>query len=400
MRTIGMKGFWICGWLGLIAALTGCATTDRESMRLTGNPLVDGPVALSQGPAKDRVLWQYRMAAADMRIDHFTEAKQLLDDALARIGGIMGPDKSAKQSRGVFHEEAKKTFIGEPYERVMAYFYRGILYWMNGEPDNARACFRSAEIEDSDTENKQYAGDYSLLDYLDGLASTKLGGDGSDALKRARAECKFGQPPDYDPKANVLFFVESGQGPTKYATGEYHQELRFQPGQSAVRWVTVKVDDQSAQAGTYDDLTYQATTRGGRAMDYVLANKAVFKKTTDTVGNVALVGGVGMAALSGDRTVQEAGLGLAAFGLVSKLLSSATTPAADTRAWDNLPQYLNFAALRVPRGEHTATIEFYGDRGMLLSNYTKTVNLKISNESKDLVVFVSDRSITPQSYEN
>jgi hypothetical protein len=395
-----MKMLWVCCWLGIAAALTGCATSHSEAIRLTGDPLVDGPVALSQGPAKDKVLWQYRMAAADMRIAHFAEAKQLLDDALARIGNIAGPDASAKKARSVFHEEAKKTFIGEPYERVMAYYYRGILYWMNGEPDNARACFRSGEIEDSDAENKHYSCDYVLLDYLDGFASAKLGGDGSDALKRSRASAKYGQPPEYDPKANVLFFLEFGRGPTKYATGEYHQELRFLPGRSDVRWVVVKVDNQSVQVGPYDDLTFQATTRGGRVMDHILANKAVFKRTTDTVGNVAMVGGAGMAILSDDRAVREAGLGLLAFGALTKLVSSAATAAADTRAWDNLPQYLTFTAMRLPPGQHAATVEYYGDGGVLLSQLTKTVAIKISDESKDLVVFVSDRSSNPQIYEN
>ena len=62
----------------------------------------------------------------------------------------------------------KKTFIGEPYERSMAYFYRGVIYWMDGELDNARACFKSAEFEDSDAENEEYTGDWVLPDYLDG----------------------------------------------------------------------------------------------------------------------------------------------------------------------------------------------------------------------------------------
>ena len=98
----------------------------------------------------------------------------------------------------------------------MAYIYRGIIYWMDGEPDNARACFRSAEFEDSDAEKHQYAGDWVLPDYLDGLITTKLGGDGSDAFKRAQADAEGVKLPPYNLKANVLFFIEFGPGPTKY----------------------------------------------------------------------------------------------------------------------------------------------------------------------------------------
>ena len=56
----------------------------------------------------------------------------------------------AARARGLFAAERTKPFIGEPYERVMAYYYRGILYWRDGQPDNARACFRSGQVIDSD----------------------------------------------------------------------------------------------------------------------------------------------------------------------------------------------------------------------------------------------------------
>ena len=34
----------------------------------------------------------------------------------------------------------------------MAFYYRGLLYWRDGQPDNARACFRSAQFIDADAE--------------------------------------------------------------------------------------------------------------------------------------------------------------------------------------------------------------------------------------------------------
>src|ERR1043166_6151894 len=197
--------------LAVSLGLTGCATRYVPGKPLTGDPYIDGENAIQYGPAKDKVLWQYRTAAVAMRRGQFAEAKRLLEDALTRIANTLGKDPSARKSRSYFSPEAKKTFIGEPYERVMAYYYRGILYWMDGEPDNARACFRSAALEDSDTVDKKYSSDYVLLDYLDGVASLKLNGDGSDALKRAEAEAKISQPPAYNPKANVLVFAEFGE---------------------------------------------------------------------------------------------------------------------------------------------------------------------------------------------
>jgi tetratricopeptide (TPR) repeat protein len=358
--------------------------------------MVDGPNAIDHGPPKDKVLWQYRTAAAAMRQGKFDLAKQYLDDALTTLQGIYGPDPNAKKARSYFHAEAKKTFIGEPYERSMAYIYRGILYWMSGEPDNARACFRSAELEDSDTEKHEYSGDWVLPDYLDGLATAKLGGDGSDAFKRAEANAKNIKLPPYNPKANVLIFFEFSPGPTKYGTGEYGEELRFHVLPPPVVSSEFKVDGITYPVAPADDVWFQASTRGGRVMDHILGNKAVFKKTTDVVGNVAIIGGATTAIASHDRTAQQVGLGIALAGLVSKAISSATTPEADTRSWDNLPRYLSFANLAMPPGEHVITVEFRNPSGALLPNLAKTITVEVPADGKDKVIFVSDQSLTPQ----
>ena len=387
--------------LGMVALLTvllaGCASTPaKKQLTLTGNILIDGTNAVANGPQKDKVLWQYRTAAAAMRHGDFSLAREYLGDALTTLQGIYGPDSNAKKARGYFHAESKKTFIGEPYERSMAYIYRGILYWMDGEPDNARACFRSAEFEDSDTEKHEYAGDWVLPDYLEGLASAKLGGDGSDAFKRAQASAKNIKLPEYNPKANLLIFVEFGPGPTKYATGQYRQELRFNVGASPVNQAEIKVDSLEFPVAPTDDVWFQASTRGGRAMDHILGHKAVFKSATDTAGNIAMIGGLSTAVMSHDRTAQEVGLGIAVAGLLSKAVSAATTPEADTRAWDNLPRYLSFASLAVSPGVHTITVDFKDPAGQVIPTFRKTLNVAVPADGKDKVIFVSDQSTTPQ----
>jgi hypothetical protein len=388
-------------WLPLVVAslvLLGCASTPpKQPVKLTGDIMVDAPNAIAHGPPRDKVLWQYRLAAAAMRQGKFDLARQNLDDALTTLQGIYGPDPNAKKARSYFHAESKKTFIGEPYERSMAYIYRGILYWMEGQPDNARACFRSAELEDSDTENHAYAGDWVLPDYLDGLATTKLGGDGSDAFQRAERSAKGVKLPPYNPKANTLLFFEFGPGPTKYATGEYHEELRFHMTPSPVIAAEFKVDGHAYPVAPADDVWFQASTRGGRAMDHILGNKAVFKKSTDVAGNVALIGGLSTAAFSHNQTAQEVGLGVALAGLISKGISAATTPEADTRSWDNLPRYISFACLELPPGQHVVTVEFREPNGATIPSFSKTLTVDVPSDGKDKVIFVGDQSSTPQT---
>ena len=379
--------------------LAGCASTEKSyPVALTGNPLVDGPEAVARGPQRDRVLWQYRTAAAAMRQGGFGQAKQSLDDALTTLRGIYGPDSNARKARGYFNAEAKKTFIGEPYERAMAYIYRGILYWMDGEPDNARACFRSAELEDSDTQDHTYAGDWVLPDYLDGLASTKLGADGSDAFNRAQAAAKGLKLPPYDPKANLLIFFEFGPGPTKFATGDYQEKLSFHTPVSPVKSAEITVDALRIPVAPTDDVGFQASTRGGRVMDHVLGNKAVFKSATDIAGNVAIIGGAGavIAGQGRNSVADEVGLGLIAAGVLSKIISAAATPQADVRAWDNLPHYLSFACLPMAPGSHTATIQFLDAAGQIMPRLTKTLTFEVPADGKDKVLFISDQSLTPQ----
>ena len=392
-----MKSFWQPTLLAALLIVAGCATTAKHEVALTGDIMVDAPNAIANGPPRDRVLWQYRLAAAAMRQGNYNVAKQNLDDALLTLGGIYGKDADAKKARSYFHAEAKKTFIGEPYERSMAYIYRGIIYWMDGEPDNARACFRSAEFEDSDAEQHQYAGDWVMPDYLDGFITAKLGGDGSNAFKRAQADAKGVKLPPYNLNANTIFFIEFGPGPTKFATGQYHEELRFNTAPSPVTSAELNVGSLRIPIAPTDDVAFQATTRGGRVMDHILGNKAVFKSATDIAGNVGLIGGLATAAASNDRTTQEIGLGIALAGLVSKVVSAATVPAADTRSWENLPRYLSFACVPLPPGQHVATIQFLDASGRAIANLTKTVTINITATNRDKVVFVSDTSTTPQT---
>ncbi len=377
---------------------TGCASSPRAAKKpkphLTGDPLVDGRSFIENGPEKDRVLWQYRTALASLRQGQPGPAKQYLDDALARLQGIYGKDGDARKARGYFHEEAKKTFIGEPYERSMAWFYRGILYWMDGEPDNARACFRSAQLMDSDTEDKTYAGDFVLFDYLDGYITSRLGGDAADAIRRAQTNAHLWKPPTFGPKANLLVFVDYGPGPTKFSAGEYREQLRFAGGKSPVVSAQVTLGNAVGKAVPYDDLYFQASTRGGRVMDHVLANKAVFKKSTDVAGTVGIVSGA-VLATSGNRDMQTAGLAVLGAGLVAKIFSSATTPQADVRAWDNLPLYLSFVAFEVPPGAHTLTVDFLDDQGRAVAGKTRTVTVNVP-EGREKVIYVSDKSATPQ----
>jgi hypothetical protein len=223
---------------------------------------------------------------------------------------------------------------------------------------------------------------------LDGLATAKLAGDGSDALKRAQEAVKISMPPTYNKRANLLLFVEFGSGPTKSAVGEYGQHLMFDHRPTKIRSAQLQIADKTYQARPYDDLYFQATTRGGRVMDHILANKADFKRGTDIAGDVALISG---AVLAQNRETQPVALGAVALGIFSKITSASTRAEADTRSWDNLPLYLSFAHFELPPGEHSARVDFLDEANRPMTGLTKNLTIRIP-ERGETVVYVSDKS--------
>ena len=375
--------------LALVAgSLSGCATPSAPYRPpWTGDPLVDGQHAVTNAPPKDKVMWQMITARSALFQKKYGLAEDLLDDVLRSIENRYGKDKEARKSRKLFQDEAGKFFIGEPYERVMAYYYRGILYWMAGQPDNARACFRSAQLQDSDSEKNEFRNDYVLMDYLEGLTSLKLSASADSNYMRATNSARLAIPPPYRSSDNVLIFTDYGAGPTKYASGAYGEQLKFKEGRSSAREIKIASGHDEIHLGPYDDLTYQASTRGGRLMDHILANQAVFKSATDAAGDAALMSGI---ALAHGRNTQEVGLGLVAAGLVSKIFSAAATPDADTRDWDNLPQYLTFGTMSLPPGQHTLTLRYLDAAGNEISNLTRTEYIQVNASPKDTVLYFSD----------
>jgi hypothetical protein len=382
-----MKSLWQATLLAAFLAVAGCATTTKHQVALTGDIMVDGPNAIANGPPRDRVLLEYRTAAAAMRQGKFDVAKQNLDDALLTLGGIYGKDADAKKARSYFHAEAKKTFIGEPYERAMAYIYRGIIYWMDGEPDNARACFRSAEFEDSDTEQSQYAGDWVLPDYLDGLIT--LNGARRLGRSSAHSRCQGVKLPPYNPgQCNLLPRIRP---PDQITTGQCGEELRFQTpfagdlGRAQDRFVA------GAIAGGRCGL--QATTRGGDGphprqqsgvqvrdrhrgqcgADWGAGDRGGEPRPHRPAGGARHR--AGRPGEQGDFSGDGAGGGHPVLGQ-SAALPELREPAAPV--------------------QHAATIQFLNAAGQVQPSLTKTVTINITTTDRDKVVFVSDTSVTPQ----
>jgi hypothetical protein len=275
------------------------------------------------------------LAAAERR---FSEAWRLMEslagDGLDAVGAIVGA-------------EGSKQWRGDPYERAMNSWYLGLVYWMRGVHDNALACFKNAVFVDSSRGEDRYDCDFAPALFLEGLAYRQLGESAmADRSMAAARELAPGCPALASGNdGNVIVIVEVGRGPTKVAAGEHGEKLRFVAHDEVPASVAVLVDGQPfgslSRAG---DVHFQASTRGGRDFDSILAAKSGIKKGTE-------VAGIGALLLADDVKRKHQGAVLAA-GAALLLTSLAVRAEADTRHWTTLPHEVQLFRGTLPPGKH------------------------------------------------
>jgi len=317
------------------------------------------------------VLNHQQLGLAAMEAGHFDVARRSFDEAIARIEQIYAGDENAKRALSVFNAEKVKDFKGEPYERAMTYFYRAVLYSRDGDYENARAAFLAADLQDTMAEQESFAGDFGMMKYLAGWASSCAGDDSRAKvlIKEAKqADASIAALPDTPGKSIVL--IDSGAAPAKATSGKHKELLVFQPGAGPDDAVHVKTSSQEMRdfkvAG---DVYFQASTRGGRQVDGVLAGKAQFKDNANTVGQVATdVGQIAMLqGFASDRSnLAGAGAIIGLVGLFAKGISAATTPTADTRGWQSLPSVVLFHDRAVPLAGTTSVAWSGGERPLAI----------------------------------
>ena len=288
---------------------------------------------LYTGGERNSVLNFQRLGLAAMEAGEYKQAEWAFDEALTRIEAVYGKNKAAEAARSIFHNEANKEFKGEPYERAMAYYYRGLLYMRAADYDNARASFKMAEYQDTVSEQADFQSDFAVMDYLIGWTQ-RCQGQATSAEEAFGIAAKSQKGLDA-PKVtdNMLVIAELGHGPQKVRSGQSQEALSYEAGpavdETGALFTVKPAKGQpiSIPVVMASSVYYQATTRGTSAMGKINDGKADTKQAINAVGsalmNSSLGGNSGMA-----------GLGL---GLAMKLFSSSMKAKADIRNWDGLP---------------------------------------------------------------
>jgi tetratricopeptide (TPR) repeat protein len=293
-----------------------------------------------------------RIGLAALAAGQVDMAEKAFEAAVARIEQIYADNPEAQKAKSLWTAEKIKDYKGEPYERAMAYFYRGLVYAARGDFQNARAMFKQADYQDTVAESEQYAGDFGLMPYMAGWASYC---DGNAQLAKdflqlaARGDKAYEQAATDKP---VLVLVETGRVPFKYGAGRFGEALKWQPHKltaGTARSACAEAGESCVAASfmTGADLGYQATTRGGRPIDAVLGGKASFKEGAQTVASVAsAIGAAGLQAsmMGGGRDSANLGMFGMLMGVAAQAAAASTQAQADIREWEQLPNTVWLAA--------------------------------------------------------
>ncbi len=385
-------------WVLCCLLVSGCAsTTDYEIVQVSDGVMT---AYLENKPSllhyhytrvlregrRNLVLNHMRAGLAAMELGEFDLAEESFDIALLNIESVYTDDENAAKARSLWYEEGRKDFKGEPYERAMAYYYRGLLYILKGDYENARASFKGGLLQDTMAEETTYQADFALLIFLEGWSSMMLGD--WDMAQASFKEVQKYRPDFVIPHRdhNVLLIAETGNAPRKMAVGRGGAALGFIEGQGSREDGIRFVSGQSAYTGfPIENIFWQANTRGGRQVDHILAGKVSFRETNEVMGQTLTqlsLATLSMSPQFGDDAgvvAIVAGI-IGLVGLGQQAVAERTQTQADTRYWDNLPDRVHVVTLNSEDSDRDLKAEFIKPNGRRIANLDKKITITPVND--------------------
>lgn len=319
-------------------------------------------------------------------------------------------EKSEEKAQSIWHGEVNKVYKGDSYERSTFYALLAMSFIRKQEYEDAVRCVKNGLLADGDSNNEDALDDYALLHYLGYFASKKMNNndDAEEYLQsmykalggRGLACDENGKPIGStcldslkNADANVFLVVWAGMPPTVVKTGEYEEIRSIISGKNYFDALSISIgpDFSIMMPNNLGDVNYQATTRGGRMMDNVLADKALAKKGMAVTRNVFFIVGSSLV-LAGAQTMSNPALGISLMGAGGCCFLFGTgfwiagyymNPEADGRYWRNLPGQFYLIPLKLPVGQHKiACTGFWRSDRVALSTYDINVT---SEESVNII---------------
>jgi tetratricopeptide (TPR) repeat protein len=331
---------------------------------------------LSQETNEDFVLNNCRLGSTALVDYDLDEAEAAFLRAYEVINSV-GVNEGGRSLGAALVDEKIKIWKGEPYERAMANFYLGLIYYMRHDYDNARAAFENALFklrdytDDSDSKRgyREQESNFVVAALMLAKSCQRSGRDelarqNFDRVTQLRSDMRVLADEKFNAESNLLLVVDFGYGPQKVTHADGSIVGFWPPPERAGRIPQPRVMVDGKPAGdpaAFEptiDLLAMAQDRRWQDIDTIRAIKS-------TLGTASLIGGGVMTAkgLSEEGSDQSRdlliGAGLAAAGLALKASSQ-----ADVRQWEMLPRTVFVLPLRVEPGMHDVIVDFPPVQGL------------------------------------
>lgn len=361
----------LCGAIFLLLLVAGCGPSkaQRDIERALNDYFVGAyPAAIERiAPLADKtngdfVLNNCRLGSVALAAYDLDLAEAAFLKAYEVINSV-GVSKGGRTLGALVVQEDIKVWKGEPFERAMANFYLGLVYYMRRDYPNARAAFENAlfklrDYGDKDDRLDQYReqeSDFAVALIMLGKSYQRLGRDDLAAANFRRAfelrpELADLADPNRNAQSNVLLVVDYGHGPRKTTTwdtalvGFTPKPHEAGPIPSMDVIVNGRRIDHGRLATPLVDLLALAQDRRWQSIDTIRAAKSA-------VGTGLMAAGA-YQGLKKDPEYKSAAVLL----LAGAMLKASSR--ADVRHWELLPRTTFLVPLALPPGKHDVTVRF------------------------------------------
>ena len=258
--------------------------------------------------------------------------------------------------------EDAKEYKGDPFERVMCHYYRGLLHYRARDYDAALAAFRRALDADKDTMSSDPEATKGLptIHYLVARCFEMVGEPDTAAThyNRFAAMTKSTVEP-----GNVLLVMEWGDGPLKKRSGVSDCMLDIVPRSSGIEMAKVFVDGvEAAQVRPQVSLAAHAALHSQTKASTIQIVKGVTKQVVRVLAFAGVLTAV-LLASGNDGRGERVGVGLAAGTGAALIAGMLVRAERDVRIWDLLPNDLAVGTLDIPAGNHHIAVCYYDSAG-------------------------------------
>ena len=304
----------------------------------------------------DEILRQMQQGKRDLNNKNPLAAQEVWVKAANKIDAVWTQQAGAEKASSLWYAEHAKDFRGEPYERMMLFFYLGVLFYNQADFGNAQAAFKQVSLQAIDQEEKK-ASYFRLAVLLEAFSLKALGNESSFQNLIQNYQKTYGSLPfSVKNLPNYLAIVETGQGPQKKWSNDdsklYYVDREALQNRADVQ---IKLDGKPVEKETMP-LFALAEQKGLREADKYAQTKKTTKDLTGALGEGGVRVGSNILGSSDDSRVNTLAAALVLAGLASMIVSGNVVVEGDLRYWENLPGSLHYGFFRIDKPQ-TLSIE-------------------------------------------